>query len=401
MSDEEFARQLEQEVAQWQQEGLVSEAQAKALLARYRLAEGEQRRSRLAVVLAFLGAILVGIGTIVFFAANWQQIPGWTKLVLIFVAVAAAYQTGYWLRYESQTYCGTGNAFLFLGTLLFGATLFLIAQGFHVNAEEPALMVLWAMGVLPMAYLLGSRAMVVLTLLILALALGWETWFWLEDVSHPYSFLAVYLIFGVLLYALGRLHGSFERTRLYQVPYAAAGLFWILGALFPLTFGDLHSPSFSGSLQNLPPGGTFRFGILIAVAGAATLANLFMSRRPSPTTFPEIAALLVLLCLGGALFFLEGGGGDRMALFFNLLLFALIIGTIAVGYWNREPAWVNLGTFFFALQALVRYFDWLWALLPRSLFFIGAGLLLLFGGMSLERARRRVLEQLSEAREER
>jgi uncharacterized membrane protein len=400
MTDNEFQRRLEQEIPHWRREGLISEAQATAILAHYGLDEATQRRSRLAVVLAFLGAALVGIGVIVFFAANWQHIAGWVKLVLIFGAVAVAYHTGYWLRYEKQEFQGTGNALFFLGALLFGAALFLTAQGFHINAHQPALLLLWALGVLPMAYLLGSRAMVTLMVLNLAVALGWETGFWLEDTYRLFPFFAVYLTFGVLLYALGMLHGGFEGMRHHALPYGVMGLLFILGAVFPLTFGALHRETFGWSIQSLPVGATLRFGVLLAGAGAVTLANLMRRRRPSPTTFSEIAALLVLLILGGFLFFVEGGADERLALLFNLLLLALTLGAIAVGYWNRDPAWVNLGTLFFALLVVVRYFDWFWALLPRSLFFIGAGLLLLFGGMALERSRRRVLGEMTDTRGE-
>src|SRR5439155_12675044 len=80
------------------------------------------------------------------------------------------------------------------------------------------------------------------------------------------------------------------------------------------------------------------------------------------------------------------------AILFNVLLFALTVGTAAVGYWNREPAWINCGTVFFALLVIVRYFDWFWTLMPRSLFFIGGGLLLLLGGLALERTRRRLID---------
>src|SRR5436309_14725959 len=87
MTNEEFQQRLEVEVAHWQQARLVTESQASAILARYGLAAGEQGGGRLAVVLAFLGAILVGIGVIVLVAANGQAIPGSTKLALIFACV--------------------------------------------------------------------------------------------------------------------------------------------------------------------------------------------------------------------------------------------------------------------------------------------------------------------------
>jgi len=44
------------------------------------------------------------------------------------------------------------------------------------------------------------------------------------------------------------------------------------------------------------------------------------------------------------------------------------------------------------LDVTARYFDFFWKLLPRSIFFIVGGLILLAGGMFLERKRRAVLD---------
>src|SRR5205823_5174764 len=117
--------------------------------------------SRVAVGLAFLGATLLGVGVIMLLASNWRSTPAAVKLACIFAAVIGANALGYWLRYVKKDLRGTGNAILFLGAPLYGAAIFLIAQGFHVDADEPSLLLLWAVGMLPMAYLLGSRAMVV------------------------------------------------------------------------------------------------------------------------------------------------------------------------------------------------------------------------------------------------
>src|SRR5262249_20255896 len=152
------------------------------------------------------------------------------------------------------------------------------------------------------------------------------------------------------LYALGRLHGSLRGTKRYELPYAACGLFLILGTLFLLTFDDCYT-SIHSSVQSLPPGALTRFIALLAGAGAGTVANLRLHVL-------EIAVIVVLTVLGGALFFLGGPFGPAARLWFNLLLLALIVGAIVVGCWEREPAWVNLGILFFALLTIARYFDW-------------------------------------------
>jgi uncharacterized membrane protein len=346
------------------------------------------------VVLAFLGAVLVGIGVIVFFAANWQYLPSGAKLVLIFLAVAAAYYCGYRLRYEREGYRGTGNALLFLGALLFGAAIFLIAQGVHINANAPSLLVMWTIGVLPLAYLLRSPAMVVLALLSAATSLGWYGADWFADASAA-AILAAYLAFGVLLYALGGVQGRHESTRVHLLPYSVLGLCLMAGALLPLTFPDLANDAASGlagAWTDVP----VRFFALLAIALIAVVANAYPVSRASRESLVENSLLVLMLGVGGLIGYFGNGGGASVAVFTNLLLLVLAVGAVALGYLRQIPAWVTVGLFVFAVHVLVRYCDWFWSLLPRSGFFIGLGLALLLGGMALERTRRRVIGAMRE-----
>src|SRR5688572_22529578 len=108
--DEAFLEHLAGEVKAWRQDRLVSEEQARSILARYGLVEGEleERKSRVATALALLGALLVGLGAITFFAANWQALPLLSKLFLILGAVAAAHGLGYYLWFEQKTFPRVG-----------------------------------------------------------------------------------------------------------------------------------------------------------------------------------------------------------------------------------------------------------------------------------------------------
>ena len=51
---------------------------------------------------------------------------------------------------------------------------------------------------------------------------------------------------------------------------------------------------------------------------------------------------------------------------------------------------VNTGMFWLSALILVRYFDFFWDLLPRSLFFMVGGLILVLGGIALEKKRRQL-----------
>ncbi len=75
----------------------------------------------------------------------------------------------------------------------------------------------------------------------------------------------------------------------------------------------------------------------------------------------------------------------------NLVYAAMIVGIIVLGYIKRYNAYINIGILFFVLDVIARYFDFFWELLPRSIFFITGGIMLLAGGIFLEKKRRKVL----------
>ena len=60
------------EISKWQSEGVVDGTTADALLARYKAAES--RIGWGAIVAGSFGALLIGLGVIALFAANWDHL---------------------------------------------------------------------------------------------------------------------------------------------------------------------------------------------------------------------------------------------------------------------------------------------------------------------------------------
>src|SRR4051794_35202089 len=109
-----FEDRLAGETNDWVREGLVSAEQAGAIRRRYDGQEGDRRWSRVVQVLAIGGAVAVGLGVILFFAANWSELPQFTRLALIVAAMVASYAAGDRLR---PTHPHVGHALLLLGCL--------------------------------------------------------------------------------------------------------------------------------------------------------------------------------------------------------------------------------------------------------------------------------------------
>ena len=112
-------------------------------------------------------------------------------------------------------------------------------------------------------------------------------------------------------------------------------------------------------------------------------------RRSAPW---EAAALLSSTLLV-VLAILAPAGNDAVLypLLFNVLFAALALGTVVVGTVEDEPALVAVGLVAVGVDVLARYFDVFWDFLPRSLGFVGAGLLLLGVAWLLERQRARLV----------
>ncbi len=400
-----FAERLDKETGLWLNEGLITAEQKKSILLRYsRLKEVGERAGpgRLVTTVSILGSILVGIGVVLFIAANWSEIPKWGKLSIIFVAMLSSYGVGYYLRYERETYPKVGAALILLGSLIFGAGIFLIAQIFHVNAHYPNGPLMWGLGVLPLAYLLRYRSLLVLSLLDLLLWMGLETSFRTTGIGllNIRTFIVLYLMCGISLWSTGLLHRGIERLKNIAAPYVVLGMYLTFLGCFILTF-KVHFGH---------PGayGLSAFFAGITVLFTITVVLRLLIHSEDKWSLQEAVVLLALFLL--AMYYalaVEVQPPDAEAMYMapnrgitlvaNLIFAALIMGTIVLGFMRRQTAYVNIGLLFFAVDVIARYFDFFWELLPRSVFFIAGGLMLLTGGIFLERKRRKVLASFGEA----
>lgn len=98
-----------------------------------------------------IGVILIGLGIFSFIAANWQDMTKFVKILLIVTTMVASY-TGGWFLKEKYHYEKTGTALFLLGAIIYGASIFLIAQMFHIRGNWPDGFILWMIGTIVMAF---------------------------------------------------------------------------------------------------------------------------------------------------------------------------------------------------------------------------------------------------------
>ena len=145
---------LTEEAGRWVRQGLISEEQRSAILGLYPQPEAGNR-DRTILIFTILGSLLVGAGVILFFAANWPALPAALKVGAIMAAVVGAYGAGYHLQYQRGDYPRLGHSLIFMGALFYGAAIWLIAQIFHLESHYPNGFLMWAAGVLPVAWEIG------------------------------------------------------------------------------------------------------------------------------------------------------------------------------------------------------------------------------------------------------
>ncbi|MEZ4575828.1 MAG: DUF2157 domain-containing protein [Vampirovibrionales bacterium] len=167
----------------WQQRGIISAEQAEAMRADLAAADQRRQGNGLLIVLSTLGAVLLGIGILSFVAANWMAFSSLVKIGLIGTLTLASLGSGALLKYgragQIGAYPFVGQALMVLASLLLGATLNLIGQTYHVNAHAQSLELLWIVGIIPLAFIIQSRAVLLLAeLLLLWLAL------WISIYGH-------------------------------------------------------------------------------------------------------------------------------------------------------------------------------------------------------------------------
>lgn len=119
--------------------------------------DGADTQKRTVLIILTIAAVLVAAGVFSFIASNWQQM-GKPLKVIILVASTLLMHLGGWFAAEKKGYPKLGGSLFILGTLLYGASIFLVGQIFNASSQWPDGFILWMFGALLMGAALKSSA---------------------------------------------------------------------------------------------------------------------------------------------------------------------------------------------------------------------------------------------------
>jgi uncharacterized membrane protein len=214
------------EIDQWMNEGIIAPDQATALKARYPAPGESLAWGR--IIFFSIGAVLIGLGVILLFAYNWQRMHKFAKLAVIFAALISAHGAAFWLKRPAGRYPTAGEGLHLLGTMLFGAGIWLIAQIYHIDEHYPNAFLIWGIGALVMAWGLPSMAQGIAATILLVLWNSFEVF----DFNNPHLLSPFLILVGIM--PLAWLH----RSRVLVTVCTIGFLFTLFAAVMEIE-GDL------------------------------------------------------------------------------------------------------------------------------------------------------------------
>ncbi|KKR72802.1 MAG: hypothetical protein UU81_C0015G0003 [Microgenomates group bacterium GW2011_GWC1_41_8] len=388
-------------IDQWVSRHVITEEQARIM--RIDISESKKERSSINIIVALstMGAIVLGLGVIMFVASNWQHIGAFSKVLFLMVGTVGISTLGYLFTYEYKNYINVGKSLVFLGSLLYCATIFLVAQIYHINAHNHWLILLCLIGIAPLVYITYEKVFTVL------LSIGFYIWlgfvalrsFDFGEVDEVVIGIPVLLLTASIgLFYLGGFHyliGRFSSiARIYRLFAIAIGGLVLLILTFEGITGDVEY--FDLSRETIRAFGQLTVSTLIiaGMSGIAGFVYFFRNPSKSQTVMWETAIPVAILVIS-SMYLLFPRTTDVFTYLFNILYIGLTLVVLLVGYKREDMRLVNNGVFFTSIYIVVRYFDLFWDLFDRSIFFMLGGILLVGGGFILESQRRKLKKQFT------
>ncbi len=337
------------DVMRWAERGLIAPDAVEAIRA-----DLAARRSgfNLPQALALLGGILLVLAALTFVGANWTEIPRLVRLLLLGAALVVSYAAA--VRFYLSDHSAFGQVALLVGCGVYGASIMLVAQMYHVSGNPVDAVLAWALGTTLAAAAFRAPAVWVLAFALFAL---WSLWIVRDTEAVHWAYLAVLAGMAGLAWWM-----PFAAAR-YLVALAVCA--WVL-LLSPL------EGAYEGQYV------TLAIGLVIAAAGAAAM----FLRDGVPESVRLLAPVTMLsgyVIAFGALFVLQFLDESQLSAFIVLAVFtiALSIGVLVIGRARDHAPTLWLAYIGFSVEVIGIYFQTVGTLLNTSVFFLTVGIVVI------------------------
>ena len=300
------------------------------------------------------------------------------------------------------------HAFYLLGFFFLGLTLWAI----NLDAGEPlsgqTIGLITSLAGLVFAYRFKTPYTLFFSLVGFLAWWGSQALEWADLASvKPTVWFSGVMFISLLYFAVGAIHKKSKQWKEFS------GVYYLLGFIPPtLALFIFSTQAGLEGIEELTTGKIFfsslQLTILFILLIIAIIGTSIFTLIKNLLTKYEVIAIGVLAIVFGILLFvpeqtaLTGLWHERDATaaglwwgtLYNVVLFFELLGLILLGYKKRHEWMVNMGAFLLFIFIIVKYFDWFFSFLDKSLFFIIAGILMFGVGFLMEKTRRFVLSEI-------
>lgn len=318
----------------------------------------------------------------------------------------------WYLRLALSKEDAVSQLFILLSFFFLGVTLL----AFNRELNEPLswytiLFVISLLGIISAYYL---KTIYTLAFGLIGLMNWWVAqaiqWINEKDIKTAGMFVGLYFI-AIIFYLIGHLHEKQMKFKRFALLYLILGLIPITGALF--WFSTQYG---IGAIGAMTKGESFfkswQLTLSLFIFFISLIGLAFYAAAQKLLFLFELFAVIVLTCLFSIIalipeqiVFVPGfysplynnglsSTGFIWAIIYNLAIFFELLGLIFLGYLRRETWLINLGSLFLFMLIIVKYFDWFFTFLDKSIFFIGIGILLFVVGWFMEKGRKYMISNI-------
>jgi len=410
---------LYQELPDLVTKGVITEAAANNLRGHYGEVKTADKKWFVIISCSVLGALLIGLGVILLFGHNWEQLSRQVRTILSLLPLMIAQVLAFWVvlkRPASQALKEGTATFL---SLMVGASIALISQTYNIPNDTPAFILTWMLLIVPLTYFMEAT---IPAAIYVAGVSAWAGHFWNEPLK---AFLFWPLLSVVIPYFIWSLKQKKYTVRsailsLVMATGICVGAGFTLGRTFPGSWIVIYSSIITifyllgaWEFKGISTNWQRPFHILGGV-GIFILMFMFTFRFPwesishryyyasneisSWTAIPDHMLTFVLIgsamllffqfakrqdwmrTLFGALPFLAlfgyavGGSSPAFPMFlFNIFLLIISVYRLMTGIQSNNLGIINTGIFMLATLVLARFFDSEMSFVIKGLVFILIG----------------------------
>ncbi len=304
--------------------------------------------------------------------------------------------------------------FLLLSLISFGVTLTAFNRNFANPLSWHTIVLITSIIGFVSTYYYKTIYTLILSLLSILIWWKYQIYLWIEPTKiSPAAFLTGLSFVALIFFILGLLHTKQIRYKRFSLIYQLLGIIIFTAMLFFLSIqAGLHI--FEETTQGKSLLTSWQLTISMLILLITLISTTLYATINKLINTSEIIIVAIIASLFTLILFLPeqtifikrsytyysstsgnlSPAGIAWAITFNVILFLELLGLLFSGYLRRETWLINLGSVFLVFFVIIKYFDWFFTFLNKSVFFISAGILLFIIGWFMEKARKIMFQNI-------